>query len=145
VRTKRGGIRPLFGVLGGMLATLSVVVVARRWLDLVEVRGASMAPALLAGDWLLVERWSFTRRPPRAGEVVVAPDPRHPRRELVKRIASVAGDGVWIAGDNAAASTDSAAFGALPLAAVRWRAVARYWPLRRIALIARTADGVLSA
>jgi nickel-type superoxide dismutase maturation protease len=129
----------------GALATLSVAVVARRWLDLVEVRGASMAPALLAGDWLLVERWSYTRRPPRAGEVVVAADFRDPHRELVKRVAAVAGDALWITGDNAAASTDSATFGALPLAAVRWRAVARYWPPRRIGLVARTADGAPSA
>ncbi|MDQ2935566.1 MAG: signal peptidase I [Chloroflexota bacterium] len=144
MRTKKGRIRPFFGVMGA-LATLSTAVLARRWLDLVEVRGGSMTPTLLAGDWLLVERWSYTRRPPHAGEVVVAADPRDPERELVKRIAGVAGDALWIAGDNAAASTDSAAFGALPLAAVRWRAVARYWPLRRIGLIARTADGVLSA
>ncbi|MDQ2940881.1 MAG: S26 family signal peptidase [Chloroflexota bacterium] len=144
MRTRRGRIRPFFGVMGA-LATVSTAVLARRWLDVVEVRGGSMAPALLAGDWLVVERWSYRRRPPRHGEVVVAADPRDPQRELLKRIARVAGDELWIAGDNGAASTDSATFGALPLTALRWRAVARYWPPRRVGLIARTGDGAPSA
>jgi nickel-type superoxide dismutase maturation protease len=118
------------------LAALASATLARRWLDLVEVRGSSMAPALVAADWLLVERWSYTRRAPRRDEVVLAADPRDSRRELVKRVAAVAGGEVRIAGDNAAASTDSATFGALPSAAVRWRVVARCWPPRRIGRIA---------
>jgi nickel-type superoxide dismutase maturation protease len=118
------------------LAALGSATVARRWLDVVEVRGSSMAPALLATDWLLVERWSYTRRPPRRDEVVLAADPRHPERELVKRVAAIDGGHVRIAGDNAAASTDSATFGALPSAAVRWRVVVRCWPPRRIGRIA---------
>jgi len=133
MRTRRGRIGPLF-VVG--LAALGSATLARRWLDLVEVRGSSMAPALLGADWLLVERWSYTRRPPRRDEVVLAADPRDPRRELVKRVAAVAGGEVRIAGDNAAASTDSATFGALSSAAVRWRVVARCWPPRRIGRIA---------
>jgi nickel-type superoxide dismutase maturation protease len=134
MRTKRGRIGPLFAI--GALAALSTATLARLWLDLVEVRGSSMAPALLANDWLLVERWTYTRRQPRPDEVVLAADPRDPQRELVKRVAGVGSDGVRLAGDNAAASTDSAAFGALPVALVRWRVVARCWPPRRIGPVA---------
>jgi nickel-type superoxide dismutase maturation protease len=131
--TKRGRIGPLFVV--GALAALSAATLARRWLDLVEVRGASMAPTLLAGDWLLVERWTYSRRSPRPSEVVLATDPREAQRELVKRVAAVEVATLRIAGDNSAASTDSAIFGPLPLRAVRWRAVARCWPPERIGLI----------
>jgi inner membrane protease subunit 1 len=106
------------------------------WLDAVEVRGASMAPALLPGDRLLIESRSLRRRPPRPGEIVVAVDPREPTRELVKRVASVdrAAGTVLLAGDAPDDSTDSRTFGPVPLAEVRWRAVARYWPLGRARL-----------
>ncbi len=138
---RSGRIRPLLMVLGA-LAALSGTALARRWLDVVEVRGSSMAPALLAGDWLVVERWTYARRAPHRHEVVLALDPRDPRRELVKRVAGVGGEGVRIVGDNAAASTDSETFGGLPLAALRWRAVARCWPPRRIGPILAAGRGV---
>lgn len=125
----RGLGGPLFLALG-MAAGITV---GRRWLDVVEVRGDSMAPALLPGDRLLVESRSYQRRSPRVGEVVLAPDPREPDRELIKRIASVddAAASADLRGDAPAASTDSREFGAVPLAAIRWRAAARYWPPQR--------------
>lgn len=125
----RGLSGPLFLVLG-MAAGITV---GRRWLDVVEVRGGSMAPALLPGDRLLVESRSYHRRSPRAGEVVLASDPREPDRELIKRVAAVddAADVAELRGDAAAASTDSRAFGAIPLSAIRWRVAFRYWPPER--------------
>jgi hypothetical protein len=65
--------------------------------------------------------------------VVLAVDPREPGRELIKRVATV-DDGAGLAdlrGDAPAASTDSREFGAVPLTAIRWRAVFRYWPPQR--------------
>ena len=115
---------PLLGLIG--------LLAARRWLDVVEVRGRSMAPALLPGDRLLV-----VRAPPRTGDVVLAPDPRAPSRELIKRVAAVDRIGVHLRGDNQAASTDARAFGAVRPADVRWRAVLRYWPAGRFGPIAR--------
>jgi nickel-type superoxide dismutase maturation protease len=119
-----GLIWPLIGVLA--------VVAARRWLDVVEVRGRSMAPTLLPGDRLLVVHAS-----PRVGDVVLAGDPRLPARELIKRVAAVDAIGVRLRGDNPAASTDARSFGAVPGAAVRWRAVLRYWPVGRFGLVGR--------
>jgi nickel-type superoxide dismutase maturation protease len=136
MRKKGGRSGPLL-VLAGALAAVGGAIASAAWLDVVEVRGRSMEPALLPGDRLLVERWTYARRAPRPDEVVLAADPRDPRRELVKRVASVLGGEVRIAGDNAAASSDSATFGALPLRAVRWRAVALCWPARRIGRIVR--------
>ena len=117
---------PLLGLVG--------VLAARRWLDAVEVRGRSMAPALLPGDRLLV-----VRAAPRTGDVVLAPDPRAPSRELIKRVAGVDRIGVHLRGDNPATSTDARAFGAVPLTEVRWRAVLRYWPVDRFGPIPRAA------
>ena len=112
-------IWPLVAVLGWALA--------RRTLDVVEVRGRSMAPTLRPGDRLLVARLA-----PRVGDVVLAADPREPGRELIKRVASADDGGVVLRGDNPAASTDARTFGSLPADAVRWRAIGRYWPIDRI-------------
>ena len=110
---------PLLGLVG--------LLAARRWLDVVEVRGRSMGPVLLPGDRLLV-----VRAPPRLGDVVIAPDPRAPSRELIKRVAAIDRAGVHLRGDNPLASTDARTFGAVPRADVRWRAALRYWPIDRI-------------
>lgn len=129
-------MRPLTALLGAAAGVAVGVVGAAagsRWLDAVEVHGGSMAPALRAGDRLLVESRSFERRAPRVGEVVLAADPREPERELIKRVAAVdplAGT-ADLRGDTPNASTDSRSFGAVPLAAIRWRAAYRYWPVSR--------------
>jgi len=103
---------------------------ALRRLDVVEVRGRSMAPALLPGDRLLVARLG----PPRVGDVVLAADPRDPRRELIKRVTALDG-GVTVRGDNRPQSTDARTFGALPPSTVQWRVIGRFWPADRIGLV----------
>jgi nickel-type superoxide dismutase maturation protease len=119
------------GLIWSLLGLIAVAAV-RRWLDVVEVRGTSMSPSLVPGDRLLVAR---TSRSSRVGEVVVARDPRDPRRELIKRVGSVTSAGVSLTGDNPAASTDARTFGPVAADAVRWRVVARYWPPGRIGAI----------
>jgi len=96
-----------------------------------------MAPTLKPGDWLLVDPVAFVRRPPRPGQLVVATDPRMPRRELVKRVAAVDLDGrLLLAGDARDASTDSRTFGAIDPRSVRGRPWFRVRPLRRLGRIA---------
>jgi nickel-type superoxide dismutase maturation protease len=90
----------------------------RHWpLGLYRVAGDSMRPAYAPGDLLLGWRWFR----PRAGQVVVI----HRERPLVKRIKRVQAEAVWIEGDNAAASTDSRAFGPVPRAQLEAVIVAR--------------------
>ena len=110
------------------LALAAVWVVGRRRLDTVEVRGRSMMPGLVPGDRLLV-----VRAPARLGDVVLARDPREPRRELIKRVAAVDRVGIALAGDNVAASTIAIS----EPADVRWRAILRYWPVERFGRIRR--------
>ena len=123
-------IWPLFALLAA--------IAARRWLDVVEVRGRSMAPALLPGDRLLV-----MRAPARVGDIVLAPDPRDARRELIKRVRSIGLSGVRLAGDNAPESTDARTFGPIPAHAIRWRVAARYWPPGRIGATKTSVEGDL--
>ena len=127
------GARLLLGALVGALVSAGLAMLAVRLLrdlDAVEVRGESMVPTLRPGDRVLVERWTYRRRQPRVGEVVIAPDPRAPGRELIKRVAAVAGDRVTLRGDSAR-STDSRRFGSIPVTDVRARAALLYWPPAR--------------
>jgi nickel-type superoxide dismutase maturation protease len=134
---ERGHHRPLssFVIRAAALgAGVAAVAFARRWLDVVEVHGGSMVPALLPGEWLLVERRTYTRRQPRVGEIVLAADPREPDRELIKRVMAVDTESATLdlRGDAPDASTDSRTFGGLPMTSVRWRVIARYFPPGRI-------------
>jgi nickel-type superoxide dismutase maturation protease len=91
-----------------------------------------MTPTLEPGDWLLVDPDAYVDRPPDPGELVLAPDPREPSRLLVKRVVDVDDRGrLTVAGDNAAESSDSRAFGAIDQSALDGRPWFRYWPLRR--------------
>jgi Signal peptidase, peptidase S26 len=106
----------------------------------VEVVGESMLPSLRPGDRLLL-----VRLPAAPGTVVAVADPRQPARTLVKRVAAGpggeasvpgggrlrAGRGYVVLGDNPAASTDSAEFGAVLPGLLRGRAVYRYAPPHR--------------
>lgn len=121
------------GALLGLLAGVVLAQLARARLDVVEVRGRSMAPTLVPGDRLIVVRGR-----PRPGRIVLASDPRDPRRELVKRVARVGGGDVWLSGDNPSRSTDARTFGSVSADAIRWTAVARYWPPDRVGVLRST-------
>ena len=105
----------------------------RSWRARVAVAGGSMAPTLLADDWLLVDPDAYLRVAPRLGELVLMSDPRRSDRLLVKRVASVRSDGrLEVVGDAPADSTDSRTFGAVDPAALAGRPWFRYWPPARI-------------
>jgi len=112
-----------------LAAAVVLLVAALRALGAtrVVVEGTSMRPTLEPGDRLLVVRTGRVRR----GDLVAVADPRYPGRLLVKRAEEVNGGWVELRGDNAAASTDSREFGAVPVSEVRGRAVRRYAPSHR--------------
>ncbi|MDB5179276.1 MAG: putative phage repressor [Patescibacteria group bacterium] len=80
-------------------------------LGLYRVAGESMLPAFRPGDTLLGWRWFR----PRAGQAVVA---RQAGRPIIKRIARLEGERVFLAGDNPPHSTDSRHFGAVSRAQI---------------------------
>ena len=84
-----------------------------------------MGPTLMPGDRVLAVR----ARRARAGALVVAQDPRHPSRLLVKRVVRAGPLGHTLAGDNPLASTDSRTFG--PVVSLRGRVLFRYHPAHR--------------
>ena len=101
------------------------------------VWGPSMEPALRPGDHVMVDRWSYRQRLPRAGEVVLVI--RQGTEPLVKRVAEArrtpAGIVVELRGDNAAHSADSRQLGPFAVEELRGRVVLRYWPPERWGLV----------
>lgn len=75
-----------------------------------RVRGSSMAPTLQPGQVVI----GFRRRV-RVGDVVVV---RHGGRDVVKRVAKINDNGVYVTGDNSLESTDSRHYGFLAKSAI---------------------------
>ncbi len=123
-----------------LLFVVGAAFVARRlwpsWQARVAVVGHSMEPTLLDGDWLLVDPDAYLRATPRAGELVVARDPRAADRVLVKRVIAVEANGsVTLAGDHPAHAADAGSIGSVPADAVLGRPWLRYWPPMRFGRI----------
>jgi signal peptidase I len=131
-------------LLLGCLA-VAVQLISTQFLLPWVISGASMEPVLSEGDVVLVDLWTYHHREPRIGEVVLLQDAALPGMALVKRVSMfpgeagwpvstrdhVAGRSFWLLGDNAGASLDSRAFGAVPPERLRGRVVYRYWPPSR--------------
>ena len=104
----------------------SVLVLLVRRLFPVRVHGSSMEPTLQPGDLNAVSRCR-----PRQGLVVVvrgSPD-------VIKRVARVDGERLFLLGDNLESSTDSRTRGTVAAEDVAGVARAVYWPPRRWRLL----------
>ncbi|KLO06776.1 LexA/Signal peptidase [Schizopora paradoxa] len=119
-----------------------------------KVNGPSMLPTMsVTGDWVLEENLTThipSLRPLKRGDIVVATSPFNPRAHICKRVLGLPGDIIcvdptgeyapstehvlipkghlWLVGDNASMSRDSRTYGPVPMALVRGRVIARYWP-----------------
>jgi signal peptidase I len=109
----------------------------------VEVAGDSMAPALLPGDWLLMD--PTTARWPRRGTLVVVREPES-ALVVVKRVAGRPGDRVargdapptllgateaWLTSDAPGAGIDSRRYGPVDAERLLGRVAWRYGPRER--------------
>ena len=79
----------------------------------VRVVGPSMEPALANGQVVWARRGGV-----RPGRIAVFPEPGRPELMVVKRVVRVHDQGWWVEGDNADASTDSRAYGAIAETAI---------------------------
>ena len=100
-----------------------------------------MAPTLVPGDCLYVDPQAYRDHPPARGDIVVARDPNHSSRHLVKRVGFVPGElappsgakvpvgTVYLLGDALERSRDSREFGPVPVGSIVGRAYRCYRPL----------------
>jgi len=125
----------LMAVLARVFDIAVVLRRARRGPWRAEVAEESMVPALLPGDWLLLD--PTCRRWPRVGSIVVV---REPATGIlaIKRVARRGARGglgsreAWLVGDAAEGSIDSRRYGPLDADDLVARAWFRYGPRHRI-------------
>ena len=105
------------------------------------VRGDSMAPAVLSGDYVFVNKLSYLSSEPSRGDVVVAKPRTYPNR-VIKRISGLPGEKVemwgkvykldpqeyFALGDNSAVSIDSRDLGFFD----RWQIKGRVFGIFRL-------------
>jgi signal peptidase I len=97
--------RRTIGALGlGIACLLAVLLVRHSVVEAFRIPGGSMAPTLVAGDHVFVNKWVYGLRvcghllahgrAPARGEVIVFRYPADPDKDFIKRIVGVAGDRV---------------------------------------------------
>ena len=84
-----------------------------------------MAPLLLDSDVVFVDTGAYSSSPPQIDDVVVALHPYQRDLQLIKRVANVADDRVFLRSDNPSEGTDSRAFGTIPCQRILGRVTAR--------------------
>ncbi len=101
---------------------------------LFRVTGDSMVPTLAAGAVVMLDPQAYRQRMPQADEIVVARHPRQNELQIVKRVAAAIESRIEsgspevlliLASDNAAAGSDSRAFGPVELDLVLGKVVSR--------------------
>jgi signal peptidase I len=63
-----------------------------------KLPAASMAPTLMIGDHLIVNKNYYTNGKPQRGDVVIFPDPSDPRKDFIRRIIGLPGEKIEIVG-----------------------------------------------
>lgn len=147
VREPRGGSRwyatLALWLIGSVIITGSVYEYARTTcIEAFKIPSASMEPAVLRGDRVLVDKTAYRRLPPRVGDVVIFVYPDDRSKMYIKRIGGLPGNMVtladgreervphglaWVLGDNRGESVDSRDFGYVPLRDVIGKARQIYW------------------
>jgi len=62
------------------------------------IPSAGMAPTLLVGDYIIVDKALYRSRPPRRGDIVVFKYPVDERRDFIKRIVGMPGEQIQVRG-----------------------------------------------
>lgn len=61
-----------------------------------QVKGASMEPTFLSGDYILTSKISYKLRAPKRGDVIVFKSPKNPDIDYIKRVIGTAGDRITV-------------------------------------------------
>lgn len=85
-------------ILEALLAIGITVLILRTFIiDSFTVKGDSMSPTILSGDWVFVDRISYRFRNPGREDVIVV-KPRTEEAKIIKRVIGLPGERIEIAG-----------------------------------------------
>ncbi|HLC59288.1 MAG TPA: signal peptidase I [archaeon] len=85
-----------------------------------RVEDKSMEPYLKSGDYVVINKMSYSFKNPAKGDVIVF---KHVDKFLVKRIGKIIEDGYFVRGDNVKLSNDSRHFGPIDKKSIVGRVV----------------------
>lgn len=63
------------------------------------IPSGAMQPALLVGDYIMVDKSAYRVRAPERGDIIVFPYPQDERRDFIKRVVALPGEQVLIRGN----------------------------------------------
>jgi signal peptidase I len=105
-RRGHGGVSPLgvrraaevsvsaFGL--ALLMVMGITLMVTFVYQVARVEGQAMAPTLADQDRVVINKWVYRRREPRAGDIVMFFYPLDPRKSFLKRVIAEQGDRVRI-------------------------------------------------
>src|SRR3989344_5484916 len=64
-----------------------------------EIKGASMEPSFIKGEYILTNKILYKIKDPKRGEVVIFKSPGNPEIDYIKRIIGLPGDTVMLRND----------------------------------------------
>jgi signal peptidase I len=116
-------VRTLVGV-GALALVVALPLAVRSRFEGVWIPSASMAPTLLAGDYVLMDKAAHW---PARGDLVVFTDPAEADQLLVKRVVGVGGEEIVVDGHDVYVNCEPRSEGCRPLAEpyADWSAEAR--------------------
>lgn len=90
-------------------------------MELYYIPSNSMAPTMLPGDVVIADKWQDPARL-NEGDIVIFDHPEMHGINVIKRIAELTPDHVYVLGDNKENSLDSRTLGSIPLSAIQAKA-----------------------
>ncbi|WP_431482968.1 S26 family signal peptidase [Pseudomonas solani] len=90
-------------------------------MELYYIPSNSMAPTMLPGDVVIADKWQEPARL-KKGDIVIFDHPEMHGINVIKRIAEITPDNVYVLGDNKENSLDSRTLGSIPLSAIQAKA-----------------------
>ena len=91
-------IKFLRDIVVTLLIALTIFVVLQATVQNFKVEGMSMSPTIHNGEYLIVNKATYSFNSPQRGEIIVFRAPHNPNSDYVKRIIALPGDTIEIIG-----------------------------------------------
>jgi len=115
-----------FSLASLAVAVLLLIIAYLAFFEPIPVKGSSMEPTYVDGDYVLFEKVSVYLNRVQPGDVIAFHYPLDPSIRLVKRVEVVEDGRFFVVGDNAAESSDSREWGPVDRSLLIGKAIWKY-------------------